>query len=327
MKTVVQRVLTGVAVIVLVVVSAKRWTAIQEVGKLTLAKDTTWEGDVTVTGDVDVPAGVTLTIAPGTKVRFRKIEAEGDRNLFGTDSPYYPQAEIIVTGRLIARGTPDKPILFTSAEGKPQPADWGSLNFLGSTGNVVENCRIEYAYNGVHAHGARVLVRNSTFRNNAVAISFKKDEEAKGSPGFGISADIVVTGNLIEENRGGINVRMSRAVITGNTIRNNKFFGIWVKEQCQGEVSANVISGNQKGVFFYRAEGIRIVGNNIYDNLEYNLAVADEQEKDIPVAGNWFGTVNRARIEERIFDHRTDPTVARIVYEPYLTARVKGAGR
>lgn len=307
--------------------SAECRAAAREVGRETIAKDTTWGGEVLVTGDVHVPEGVTLTIAPGTTVRFRKIGPESDRNLFGTNSPYYPQAEIIVTGRLVARGTAAKPILFTSAEAKPQPSDWGALNFLGGSGNVVEHCRVEYAYNGVHAHGAQVLIANGVFTKNAVAISVKKEEEAKGTPGFGIPADIQVTGNLIEDNRGGVNVRSSRAVITRNTIRDNKFFGIWVKEQCRGEISRNEITANQKGIFFYKAEGMTITANNISGNLDYNLAIADEQEKEIPLAGNWFGTADPAKIAELIFDGRVDATMARIVFEPFRTERVPDAGR
>jgi len=301
--------------------------AMQKIGKETITKDTTWNGEIEITGDVHVPAGVTLSIAPGTTVRFKKIGAESDRNLFGIDSPYYLQAEIIVTGRLIARGTVERPILFTSAEPAPQPADWAALNFLGSQGNVVENCRVEYAYNGVHAHGAQVLIKNNTFAKNVVAISVKKEEEARGTPGFGIPADITVTGNLIEDNKGGINVRSSRAVITRNTIRDNKFFGIWIKEQCRGAISANEITANQKGIFFYKAEGMTIKANNIHANLDYNLAVADEQGKDIQATGNWFGTADRARIEELIYDGKTDPTVARVVVQPFLPERVKDAGK
>ncbi len=315
---------SGIAILAM---SGECGAAPREIGAVTITKDTSWEGDILVSGDVHVPAGVTLTIAPGTSVRFRNIAATSNRNLFGINSPYYPQAEIIVTGRLIARGTTEKPILFTSAEPKPQPADWGALNFLGSEGNVVENCRIEYAYNGVHAHGAQVLIRNDTFANNAVAISVKKEEEAKGTPGFGIPADIIVTGNLIEENKGGINIRSSRAVITRNTIRNNKFFGIWIKEQCRGEIVRNDISANQKGIFFYKAEGMSISSNNIYGNLDYNLALADEQGKDVLAAGNWFGTVDRTQIEALVFDGKTDPTLARIVVQPFLPERVKDAGR
>jgi parallel beta-helix repeat protein len=327
MNRVTGHILLLVSLIILGTAATACGATTREVGKETLTKDTLWSGDILVTGDVHVPVGITLTIAPGTKIRFTKIDPASDRNLFGINSPYYPQTEIIITGRLIAQGTPDKPILFTSAEAKPQPADWGTLNFLGSDGNVVENCRIEYAYNGIHAHGAKVLIKNNTIRKTAVAISVKKEEEAKGTPGFGIPADIVVSGNLIEENKGGINVRYSRAVISHNTIRDNKFFGIWIKEQCQGEISGNEITANQKGIFFFKAEGMKISGNNINGNLEYNLALADEQTKDIPVTDNWFGTTERAKIEESIFDGKADPTLARIIYEPFLTAPVKGAGR
>lgn len=326
-RTAVGSIMALVTIIAFLAMAGVCGAATQKFGKETIAKDTTWDGEIEITGDVLVPPGVTLSIAPGTTVRFKKIGAESDRNLFGLDSPYYPQAEIIVTGRLIARGTVERPILFTSAELKPQPADWAALNFLGSEGNVVENCRVEFAYNGVHAHGAQVLIKNNTFAKNVVAISVKKEEEAKGTPGFGIPADITVTGNLIEDNKGGINVRSSRAVISRNTIRDNKFFGIWIKEQSRGEISRNEITANQKGIFFYKAEGMTITANNIYANLDYNLAVADEQGKDIQATGNWFGTADRVKIDELIFDGKADSTVARVVVQPFLSERVKDAGK
>ena len=300
--------------------------AVTKVGKTTLTKDTTWSGEILVTGDVHVPEGMTLTIAPGSKVRFKKLSS-AEENLFGTESPYYEQAEIIVTGKMIARGTVKKPIVFTSAELKPQAGDWSALNFLGSRGNVVENCRIDYAYNGVHGHGAEILIKNNRFRHCAVAVSVKREDEAKGTPGFGVSADITVTGNLIENNKGGINVRISKAVITQNTIRNNKYFGIWIKGACPGEISRNEITANQKGIFFFKADIIAITNNNIRGNLDYNLAIADEQQKDIQVAGNWFGTTDRAKIDALIFDGKTDPGVAQILVEPFLVEPVQNAGR
>lgn len=297
-----------------------------KVGTTTLTKDTLWNGEIIVSGDVHVPEGITLIIAPGTTVKFKRLESP-DQNLFGTESPYYEQAEIIVTGKLLAKGTAKQPIIFTSAEAKPQAGDWSALNFLGSRGNVVENCKIDYAYNGIHGHGAEIMIKNNQFRNCAVAISVKREDDAKGTPGFGVSADITVTGNLIENNKGGVNVRISKAVITRNTIRNNKFFGIWIKGTCPGEISRNEITANQKGIFFFKADGMAITGNNIHDNIDYNLAIADEQQKNVTAAGNWFGTTDRARVEELIFDGKADPGVARIIVEPYLVEPVKDAGR
>ena len=298
-----------------------------EIGKTTLQHDTTWSGNVLVNGDILVPPGVTLTIVPGTVVKFKKIGPGSDRNLFGLDSPYYPQAEIIVTGRLLAKGTQEQPIIFTSDEAKPRTADWAALNFLGGEGNVLEWCRITYAYNGVHAHGAQVLVKQCELADNAVAISVKKDEDTPSAPGYMKEADLTVTGCLVHDNKGGINVRMSKGVLTGNTIRDNKFFGIWIKEKCHGEISRNDITANQKGIYLYRAEGMTITANNIHDNHDYNMAIADEQEHDVLAAGNWFGTTDQAKVAALIFDKQSDPTVGRIIVEPYLKEAVQNAGR
>jgi len=66
-----------------------------------------------------IPAGVTLTIEPGTVIR-------GDTDTLGT---------LIVQpgGRLVAEGTAELPIVFTSAqpEHSAEPGDWGGLILLG----------------------------------------------------------------------------------------------------------------------------------------------------------------------------------------------------
>lgn len=83
-------------------------------------------------GAVYVPDGVTLTIEPGTVIK-------GDKATNGS---------LVVKqgGRLVANGTADKPIVFTSNQpkGSRAPGDWGGVvicgrapvNFPGGTGSV-----------------------------------------------------------------------------------------------------------------------------------------------------------------------------------------------
>lgn len=71
-----------------------------------ITSDTTWSGTVIVTGDVIVGEGVTLTIEPGTIIKFEKISAD-----------------LIVNGALKARGIPSAKIQFTSSAAKPNT--WG----------------------------------------------------------------------------------------------------------------------------------------------------------------------------------------------------------
>jgi len=297
-----------------------------EIGKETIKEDTTWSGEIIVTGDVYVPPGVTLTIVPGTTIKFRRIDDRSGRNLFGNDTPYYPQAELIIRGRLIAQGTRDNFIVFTSAEGDASVADWGAINLLGSDGSVIEYCKIFFAYNGVHGHSSTALISHNEFMKNGVAISFKKENSANEA-WYGKDTDITVIHNKIHNNKGGINVRNAKALISYNRIEDNKFFGLWIKEKCSAYISYNDITANYKGVYLYQANGLRIHFNNIHGSKQYNITIADEQDFEVDARYNWYGTTDKKKINELIFDKHDDPAVANILYEPISRNKIKGAGR
>ncbi len=120
----------------------------------TLTADETWSaagGPYNVTSNLTVPAGMTLTIQPGTSV--------------------FLSAGVNITvaagGRLIAEGTTDLPVTFAKA-----PAGVGSWG--GVIINGAQESRIAYAIfdnNGavaIHAqNGARVVLDHLTFRNTA----------------------------------------------------------------------------------------------------------------------------------------------------------------
>jgi hypothetical protein len=103
--------------------------------------DQTWSGNVLVTKAVTVASGVTLTIQPGTVVRFSP-----GRPFFIT------QAALTIMGRLIAIGTADKPIRFTSDVLQPDRGDWGGFGFSGgSAGNIIDHAIIEFAHTPARA--------------------------------------------------------------------------------------------------------------------------------------------------------------------------------
>jgi parallel beta-helix repeat protein len=295
---------------------------VTELDKSTLAKDTTWNGQILVKGDIYVPPGVTLTITPGTTVSFQKIDEKSDRNMFAVDSPYYPQAELIIRGKLIARGTPQDYIVFTSAEIKPEPADWGAINFLGCDGNVVSYAKILNAYNGIHAHGAKVEITHCEFARNGVGVSFKAEEESKEVPWYGVRSSLIIRDCLFAKNKGGIGARNSDAEISHNEIRDNKFFGIWPKEKNNLKVTYNEITGNGRGIYLYQSQGASFENNNIYDNTDYNFAIAEAQDFPVVAPNNWFGTTDRRKIDEKIFDKHDDPELGEVVIDPIRTEAV-----
>ncbi len=294
-----------------------------ELSKQTIDKDTTWSGNIIIGGDIYIPPGVTLTIAPGTIIKFKKIDEKSDQNLFDIDSPYYPEAELIIRGKLIAKGTPEQMIVFTSAEMTPRAADWGAINFLGSEGNQIEYVKIYCAYNGIHAHGSSVDVSHSEFARNGVGISFKKEEETPDAPWFGKGSKLKISHNVFSGNKGGIGFRNSSAEITHNEIKENKFFGIWAKEDSDALVKYNEVTDNQKGIYLYQAQNLRLEYNNIYNNRTYDIAIAEAQDFPVNAANNWFGTTNQDKIQEMIFDKNADPELAEIEFKPFLKKPVK----
>ena len=108
---------------------------------------TTWSGTVLVVNDVYVPEGVTLTIAPGTRVLFVSRESSKFEPFFIS-----MQTEIMVRGVLLAQGTEKRPIEFDAAPEdlntkKPERGDWGGIIFDGreAGGSRIENASFHWA--------------------------------------------------------------------------------------------------------------------------------------------------------------------------------------
>ncbi|MGV3531973.1 MAG: CotH kinase family protein, partial [Chthoniobacteraceae bacterium] len=81
------------------------------------AGETVWSGLVSMTGDVTVPTGSTLTIRPGTRVLVDGTSAPGNSN----------GARIIVNGTLAANGTAAQPISITASD---PGSRWGQIHFV-----------------------------------------------------------------------------------------------------------------------------------------------------------------------------------------------------
>lgn len=104
--------------------------------KLTIDADittnTTWTSNeiVTIGKSIYVSNGATLTIEPGTTIKF-----ESGAGLYVED------------GTLLAEGTSDKPITFTSLAKTPAKGAWNGLSFSSQTLNntSLKYCIIEYA--------------------------------------------------------------------------------------------------------------------------------------------------------------------------------------
>jgi hypothetical protein len=122
----------------------------------TVAANTTWspqQADVyEITAELVIPAGVTLTIAPGTVVKANHANT-GYANCTGAES-----CSIDVQGTLDAVGTAASPIVFTSlndnsvggntGNGTPYQGDWYGVFADGAGSLDLEYATVDYAGNG-----------------------------------------------------------------------------------------------------------------------------------------------------------------------------------
>lgn len=249
-----------------------------------VAADSAWSGAVTIVGQVVVKKGVTLTIQPGTTVRFAWADEDG--NGIG-------DGELSVEGRLVARGTRDQPITFTSAREQPAPKDWTFVVISTSRESVIEYCVFEYAFTGLQVHLSSTAVRNCRFRRNFEGLRFSTSE-------------IVVENNEIAENTYGIR---------------------YESRGSSGRITRNTVSGNEYGFFpvVKNASGVRIFENNVV-NHGYNVKMGAEQREDLDFRGNWWGTAVPEAIAEGFFDRRREGSVGRVLFEPFLEKAVEPCG-
>jgi len=125
--------------------------------------DTTWSGEVTITGQTVVKKGATLTILPGTTVRFLWIDEDGDE---------IGDSELNVEGRLVAVGAKDRFITFTSGRPEPKMKDWTFIMISTNKDALMEYCLVEYAFSGVQVHYSSATIRNCWFRRNFEGVRF-----------------------------------------------------------------------------------------------------------------------------------------------------------
>ncbi len=111
--------------------------------KSIISRDETWSNDTTLTGPHYVLPGVTLTVEPGVTVSFEYhndnaddvgtiITLPADDENFSEDRP---------SGRLVAEGNADNPIVFTSA--RKEVASWGGIILAGEASNNIPGGRGE----------------------------------------------------------------------------------------------------------------------------------------------------------------------------------------
>ncbi len=171
----------------------------------TLSQDTAWTaGDGTpysITGNVTVPAGVTLWLEAGATLKFTS------------------SFKLLVQGTLVVWGSSTQRVVVTSGRATQARGDWAGIEIATTATNVsIDYAQVEYATNGIYFNGGTGTVTNSLIRNSTEGIYVV-------APG---ASPTVTNGNEITANVYGVFVQGNSnaaqnpmPVVTGNSIYSN----------------------------------------------------------------------------------------------------------
>lgn len=186
---------------------------------------------------------------------------------------------------------------------------WGE--FATVSGCVLTDCGTGVSMGGTW-YGGFGTVKNSTFKNNDVAIKATHSVEDYGG--------ITITGNVVTDNHGaGVTVGGVRIKLRGNVIKDNAGHGVYISEGnpdlgLPAEPGGNTFAGNGSGYDVY---------NNSPDNIAAVGNTWDPQSEQ-EMNGKTWRDVNVTRI----YDHWDNPGVGYVMWsEPLLGVAPASLGR
>jgi hypothetical protein len=227
-----------------------------EVAANYFSRSGTWTRDnlpYTVTADLTVNNGVTLTPEPGVTVQFTNVNVGA-----------------FIQGTLMARGTSGSPIMFTSDKVVKQPGQWRGIDFqsTGGTNSILENCIVECAGAGAGSLGGNIL-----FDSESTSGAVITNCAIRSSGGHGIRflfSDPRVQNCVFSNN---LNFAISMRVDSLPVLRNNSAQGNGANAI---EVFANYVSRSgawTRDNLPYTVTSDLYVNNGVTLTLEPGLAV------------------------------------------------------
>ncbi|MBN2412115.1 right-handed parallel beta-helix repeat-containing protein [candidate division KSB1 bacterium] len=253
----------------------------------TLPYDQTWSGTHTLTGNVTVPSGITLTIEPGTAV---SIPHSNSINIEGT---------------LIAEGTDGNEITFNSVSGI-----WGGLKFLNSSVDaacIVKYCDIQHATYGVYINQAGPTIQNCELHNNmygfyayngTAASAVTVEDNIFRNNIYGIQFSYPISTFYVESNDSYANASrnvylyscLDKIEISYNDIYDSSDLGIYLFASYPYVYRNNIYQNDGHGIACYYGSHFDLFSdtnygqNWIYDNGNHGIYI---DSNSLPTLGWW----------------------------------------
>ena len=197
-------------------------TQAQEKGGI-LRIDEIWSGEIIVTRTVIVPEGVTLTIKPGSLIKFKHYR--------GYQEPEKRVGLVITGGTLTAIGTPEEQIWFTSDAVEPINGDWNGIGLENTKDSKLDYVIVEFGEMGITQQNSKTVISNSIIRwSNAEGLYAERSQPLivnntlYGNGYHEIALEqynqVKIFNNIIRDGHFGIHQEKTKTHIKGNYFKN-----------------------------------------------------------------------------------------------------------
>jgi parallel beta-helix repeat protein len=210
-----------------------------------ITSDTTWSSansPYIVGGNVTVDSGATLTIEPGTTVKFNRSNS------------------LFVEGALLSEGEKGNPIQFTSNLSPPLMGDWIGLKFNATSEDstsAVKYSIIEHAEYGIWCDKASPDIVYNTITNGRTKGIYLQESES-----------LVAYNTITNVSDKGIDIYSSTPRIESNVIVYNTYYGI-KSYQSSPIIKENIIAESAYGIYLQSSQGT--ISNNIISSTGYGI--------------------------------------------------------
>ena len=231
-----------------------------------ISSDTTWSPDggvYIIDSYFSVPSGVTLTIEPGTIIK-AKTTALGGPSIYGN---------------LIAEGTSELPIYFTSISDDSIGGDtgndatttgavgqWQGLYFKGGSTGELDHVVVRYAGQGGFGFGDFIGIEND-------------------------GGTLTIKNSLIDQNNQHGIWQRAGVLVLENTVISNHLFGLTIWSGITTVISNDFVSNSQYGLHASGGDSLNLTDNNFIDNAKTAYVAASISFSHI--GNNSSDTANR----------------------------------
>ncbi|MDP8203130.1 MAG: T9SS type A sorting domain-containing protein [Candidatus Tenebribacter mawsonii] len=278
-----------------------------------LTEDTTWSPDnnpYLVTSGVYVDAGVTLTILPGTIVKFYADYYDD----LGDDQFYFHNGEepiakfIRVEGRIIAEGTEQDSIIFTRMQDE-QYYHWGTIYHPeGAQQSSFKHCLFEFsAFTGfslseqpraaIAMWNGSAMIENCSFIDNDTAVSIERNiiEISVINSYFDyveFPHPIIqnVSGSFFFRIRYVSNIDTGIPLIAGNLYNNGSSLYLSNKSVYFIDNAIDSVPYNRDGMYLSDPHNCNYIYNNDFGSCDKGIFLLSSEEDSIYIKKNHFAT-------------------------------------